>query len=273
MHILKDHQAVLLPDFSSFRAYAAWCDGVEPDESIQAEEDLVFEEYATKLIIESSVLPDPMTLKDGWLKEKGEPEDGLLKWPSLGYIDIANLIGLTQPDFIKRLQSDYKQGKCYRYFACDFVREVFYHPISDSSRLCFLKCKCIPSQKVKSKPYDVWAVIVKDHLEPGGEIKSAYCSCTAGLVGTCNHVVAMLFRVEAAVRFNITKPTCTSKLCSWPVPTGSKVDTMPRKIKDIFFDKDQYMKEEDNREKIIDNKKKFLEFSPSWPKHVKKVRQ
>ena len=51
----------------------------------------------------------------------------------------------------------------------------------------------VPSHRVKSKPYDVWALIEKDSEIPGGNVKSAYCSCVAGLVGTCNHVVAMLF--------------------------------------------------------------------------------
>ena len=212
-----------------------------------------------------------MSLKNGWLKEKDNNGDGLLHWPSVDYLDIANLIGLTQPDFIKRLQSDYKQGKCYRYFACEFVREVLYHPISPISELCILKCKVVPSHRVNSKPHDVWAVITKDNKLPGGEIKAAYCSCTAGLVGTCNHTVAMLFRVEHAVRYNLTKPTSTSKLCSWNVPTGTKVDIKPKKIRDIFFDKAQYMKDDANKEKITENKKKFLDFSASWPSNVRKL--
>ena len=41
---------------------------------------------------------------------------------------------------------------------------------------------------------------------------SAYCSCPAGLPGSCNHVAGMLFRIEAAVIAGVTKPTCTSRL-------------------------------------------------------------
>ena len=71
------------------------------------------------------VVPDPVSLKDGWLKERDDKkEDGILQWPPKDYLDIAYIIGLTQPDFLKRLQSDCKQGKCYRYFTCEFVREV-----------------------------------------------------------------------------------------------------------------------------------------------------
>ena len=239
---------------------------------MEAKERTILEEYTAKLVVQDTVIPDPMSLKDGWLKEKDNNGDGLLHWPSVDYLDIANYIGLTQPDFIKRLQSDYKQGKCYRYFACDFVREVYYHPISSTSEFCIMKCKVVPSQRVNSKPYDVWAVITKDSKElPGGEIKSAYCSCTAGLVGTCNHAVAMLFRLEHAVRYNLTKPTSTSMLCSWNVPSGAKVDTKPKRIKDIFFDKAQYMKDAENKKKLTENKRKFLDFSPSWPSKVQEL--
>ena len=123
---------------------------------------------------------------------------------------------------------------------------------------------------MKSKPYDVWALIEKDSEIPGGNVKSAYCSCVAGLVGTCNHVVPTLFRIEHAVRFNLTKPTSTSKLCTWNVPSGSKVDMVPKRIKDICFDKAQYMKEGNSKNKTTASKRKFLAFSPSWSETAKK---
>ena len=62
-------------------------------------------------------------------------------------IYIANFICLTQPDFLKRLQSDYKQGKCCQCFTCEFVEEVLYHPITAASKLCFLKLQSLHSGK------------------------------------------------------------------------------------------------------------------------------
>ena len=50
-------------------------------------------------------IPDPAGFTTGWLKERDSNGDGLLRWPSVDYVDIANYIGLTQPDFLKRLQS------------------------------------------------------------------------------------------------------------------------------------------------------------------------
>ena len=166
--------------FPSFRAYGAWCDNVNVDSKLESEERTVSAEYTSKLVNENCVV----SLKHGWLKERdGKKGDGIFQWPSTDCLDIANFIGLTQPDFLKRLQSDYKQGKCCRYFTCEFVGEVLYHPITAASKLCFLTCKVVPSYRVKSKPYDVWALIEKDSKIPGGTVKSAYCSCVAGLVG------------------------------------------------------------------------------------------
>ena len=35
----------------------------------------------------------------------------------------------------------------------------------------------------------------------------------AGMSETCNHVAALLFRVEAAVRLGLSNPACTAKPC------------------------------------------------------------
>ena len=34
-------------------------------------------------------------------------------------------------DLLRRLNCDYKEGKAYRYFKCDFVKEIFYHQTSE----------------------------------------------------------------------------------------------------------------------------------------------
>ena len=43
-------------------------------------------------------------VKSGWIGEV----KGIQNWPSIFYMDIAYLLSLTQPDFIKRLESEYK---------------------------------------------------------------------------------------------------------------------------------------------------------------------
>ena len=113
--------------------------------------------------------------------------------------------------------------KAHRYFTDNFISEVYYNNISDESKYCYLKTKCLPSQRVSLKPYNVWVLVKKDFkYAVGGVILSAYYIYTAGLLGTYNHVAGLLFRVEAAVLIGVTHPTCTSMLASWNVPSKKK---------------------------------------------------
>ena len=57
------------------------------------------------------IIPDPLTHESMWIGEA----KGIQTWPSIFYTDIANLSSLNQPDFIKPLESEYKQGKAYQY--------------------------------------------------------------------------------------------------------------------------------------------------------------
>ena len=67
------------------------------------------------------MVPNPFSLKDEMLNGKGENWYSTIQRPSTDYHDLANFIGLTQSYFWKRLQSDDKQGICYRFFTCEFV--------------------------------------------------------------------------------------------------------------------------------------------------------
>ena len=49
-------------------------------------------------------------------------------------------------DLGKRLLSDYKEGKAFSYFDSQWLKEVFYHPISDTHELCFLVSRIVYSK-------------------------------------------------------------------------------------------------------------------------------
>ena len=74
------------------------------------------------------------------------------------------------------------------------MREIYYHNISEKSKYCILKCHAVTSQKVFSDPGHVWAVAVKDVDSdfPGGTIKTVFYACTAGLSGSCNHIIIFI---------------------------------------------------------------------------------
>ena len=162
------------------------------------------------------------------------------------------------------MKCEYKEGKAYRYFTDEFVKEIFINPISDLSKYCMMKTRCVPSQRVSSRPYDVWAIIQKDTEEcPGGEVVSAYCSCPAGLLESCNHVAGMLFRIEAAVITGVTKPICTSRLSEWVIPSKN-CDLEPGRISSMVIKKDHYKKKAiaPSKSALIETANKKRKFSP-----------
>ena len=133
--------------------------------------------------------------------------------------------------------------------------------MSSESKYCILKTRVTPSQRTSNTAYHVWAIIEKDGERPGGKIYSAYCTCTAGLLGYCNHVTAMLFRVEAAVRSGATKPSSTSMLACWNVPTGCKTTLVHKPLADMTFHKHHCKKRKTNAQNIECNNDYYKSFN------------
>ncbi|KAK3109102.1 hypothetical protein FSP39_023080 [Pinctada imbricata] len=137
---------------------------------------------------------------------------------------------------IKKFLNEYKVGKAYEYLQSIFVKEIFYHPISAASEICYLRAKCTPSQRLRDADHTMWIMVRK----VSGDIVSAFCSCTAGLGQTCNHIAAMLFRIDAANKMGLS--SCTSIPCQWIIPTETK--TLPVRIKDLTVKKSRASTEE-----------------------------
>ena len=122
-----------------------------------------------------------------------------------------------------------------------------YNYISDDSKICILKTKCVPSQRVSMKKYNVWIICCKYKRNfIGEEILAGYCTYTAGLLGSCNHIVGLMFRAEAAVLTGYCNPTCTSTLATWNIPRGKK-QIQPDEVSKLRFTHDTYMKKSNSR--------------------------
>ncbi|CAC5361849.1 unnamed protein product [Mytilus coruscus] len=117
---------------------------------------------------------------------------------------------------------------------------------------CFLKANCVPSQKIKEEEHDVWVCVEK----ATGEIGSSYCTCTAGLGRTCNHVAGLLFRVEATNKLGAS--ACTSLPCTWKVPSRIK-GVKPTKIKDLRIIKSRHGQSDSKRPLVCQSK---LQYQP-----------
>ena len=198
------------------RAYVTYEEKICVNVEKELQEQQNLEEYRGKLTINGTIIPDPFTLKSGWLNEKG-----MQFWPPVILEDISEYLKMKNCDELKnRLINEYKEGKAYRYYSSGWVEDVYFHDITPTSDVCIFSCKVSASMRLRIPPYQVWAAVAKTtKYRPGGKIFSAYCTCTAGLNGTCNHIAAMLFRVQAAVSQGLTNPTCTSRLATWNVPS------------------------------------------------------
>ena len=100
----------------------------------------------------------------------------MINWPTIYYMDIANYLKhVNMPgDFLHRLECDYKEGKGYRLFRCDFVKKIFRSPISKDSHVYIFKCKVTPSQRTFSSPYNVWATVQKKNQGEKSKVHTAH---------------------------------------------------------------------------------------------------
>lgn len=137
-------------------------------------------EKATLLIMPNGTsVPDPLTLKDGWVKES----ESMTSWPPIYLSDITLFLMSDHPgkdvDFHKRVLNEYKEGKAYRLFDSGWLKEISYQKITDDSEYCFLKANCTHSMKISDTPHSAWICANKNN----GSIVSAYCcTCVAGFV-------------------------------------------------------------------------------------------
>ena len=117
------------------------------------------------------VLPDPLNDVSAWISEK----EGLKHWPPIYFSDICVFILSKHPGkdvgMRQRMLNEYKEGKAFRYFDNYWLKEIFYYPVNDTDYT-----ECTPLQHLSHLSHQVWISAHKTE----GNIKSAYCSCTAG---------------------------------------------------------------------------------------------
>ena len=118
-------------------------------------------------------LPDPLLIFDKWEDEK----QGISHWPPVFITDVTRFLMKSESEERSREHlNQYKIGKAFEYYASEWLKEVFYHPISTSSPYCYLRARCTPSQSLNAETHSVWVCVEKK----SGNVVSAYCSCTSG---------------------------------------------------------------------------------------------
>lgn len=155
-----------------------------------------------------------------------------LKWPAVNTGNIFQYI-LDNKAFDSKYIGQYKAQKAYSYFKSGFVGKIECHDEPQMQRI-LIRAKVLPSQKVNDPHRKVWVLLKKS-----GKIMCAYCSCTAGLCRCCNHVIAVLYKVEHAVSHGMTQFSCTSLPCQWNKPSDNEI--APMTIREITFEKHSKM--------------------------------
>ncbi|KAJ8030935.1 hypothetical protein HOLleu_27485 [Holothuria leucospilota] len=223
--------------------------GVQPKPNEVEEDRKRSEQYRKVLNICGKTLPDPLSeLNDNW---KGEKE-GVHCWPPVSYYEIAEWLlrdapCVSQPSIRDkkrastlhdRLLSDYKEGKAYSYFSSKWLHEILYHDVESQSPVCYVKANCTPSQAIKNVPHTAWVALSKE----SGKVFSAYCTCFAGLGSTCNHIAAILFKLDHAFMTGKSRKevACTSKQCTWNVYSGGQSVIKGKPVSELQWFKPTY---------------------------------
>ncbi|KAH6935279.1 hypothetical protein HPB50_005014 [Hyalomma asiaticum] len=76
-----------------------------------------------------------------------------------------------------------------------------------------------------SKTYRPWCIVKDD-----GTVVSAHCMCIAGLGECCSHVAALLFNIEAAIKYGLNDPSPTEAACRWSKVSKSSTTFAPNTL-------------------------------------------
>ena len=85
-----------------------------------------------------------------------------------------------------------------------------------------------------------------------------WCTCIAGTSATCNHMIAVLHKVDYTVQNGYNNPACTSIPCDWNQSTRKDVE--PSKIIDLNLRRDKASKSQADSEGLINEA--WLNFDP-----------
>ncbi|XP_065899160.1 uncharacterized protein [Dysidea avara] len=116
-------------------------------------------------------------------------------------------------------------NKGYRFFRDGHVQEVRYHPMPHEVNYVCIRSSVLPSMR-KDRVYTTKIVL----CESTASVASAYCTCTAGLSGCCNHVTATLYFLEGYIHAGLCEDEligCTDRLQTWIKPRKQNVEARP----------------------------------------------
>ena len=187
------------------RVFAAVENGVQPVKKVVETESDLITDYKNNLKIDDFPIPDPFKIPHGWMEE----HERMAFWPMLSYPDVFNFLMFYPSELARKDLSVYKNSKAYSYNKSGWLQPLQYHNLS-GSKYCIIRGECRKSQSIKDPFHKLWII-----LEKTAKIRTCHYTYMAGMGETCNHVAAVMYRVEAAVRISLPNPACTSNPNDW----------------------------------------------------------
>ena len=172
-------------------------------------------------------------------------EDDLTKWPKIHTGKIFAFI-LSCKDHEVDYVGKYKIQKAYSYFASNFVGKILLHKHDNRT---ILRGTVVHSYAINDMPHKVWICFQEDNVQ------GAWCTCIAGTAQSCNHIIAILYKVEYAIIMGYNDPACTSVSCNWN--KSSQATITPKKVSEMDLRQDSRIANESNRNLNPQMKKDF----------------
>lgn len=223
------------------RAFSAYEFKLPTKLSAEQQIESIKSEYQSRL--SRYTIKDPSASDIQWL-------DDMTKWPSVDLGKIFSFI-LLHKEFDATYIGKYKDEKAFSYWKSNFVDTVYYSKNNDD--ISVLKSKVTPSQRIRQDPHEVWVAV-----KSNGAIVCGWCTCIAGTSATCNHMIALLYKVNYAVQCGYNNLACTSVPCGWNRSTRKEV--VPCKIMDLNLRRDKASKPQGDTVGIIS--KAWKNFDP-----------
>ena len=110
------------------------------------------------------------------------------------------------------------------FFKSGLVHKAYVKTINSEGAL--LKAAVTPSQRIRDESHRVWVLI-----KSSGEVGCGYCTCTAGYSKCCNHLIALLYKIEFAGEHWFIDLSCIERACSWN--NSSNKDIQPKRVQDM----------------------------------------
>ena len=116
-------------------------------------------------------------------------------------------------------------------------RLFFIAKCPSDSKFTSLKGNVSP-QRLRDNRHQVWICVEGEKNDC--RVVSSWCTCTAGTGEACNHVIALLYKVNYACNKEYISPACTRIPQGWN--KGTKKEVTPNKLKHLTFRKDKKTK-------------------------------